>query len=236
LANDLETLRHVQRVDSDMNAIAAEEKRFREGIERATEAIRAIEGEIAALRAGHDELDRSAREIGEEIRVNSERVAKDEGKMGAVTTDKGYKAITKEMGTARKAVKAAQERLDKLTPLVEAKASEISARDAALKEKEAELERLTKERDEKSGEWARVIEEKKKEKDALAASVNKSLFKQYETIRAKRAGVGLVQVQNETCQGCFIHVPPQIYIKLQKGNEVIACPHCHRILYYEQQA
>lgn len=236
MSNHIETLRHVQKVDSEMNVMAADERRLKEGIEAAVEAIKTVETERAALQAGFDGFDRMIKELSEEIRVNSERVTKDEGKMGAVTTDKGFKAINKEMGTARKVAKVAQEKLEKITPLAEAKTAEIALSDATLKEKQAELERLRAEYDEKSGEWERARAEKRKEKEALAAAVDKSLLKQYETIRAKRAGVGLVQVLNETCQGCFIHVPPQIYIKLQKASEIIACPHCHRLLYYQQQS
>ena len=62
------------------------------------------------------------------------------------------------------------------------------------------------------------------------------IFKKYETIRAKRGGIGLAKVQDETCQGCYIHIPPQVFIILKRGvEELLTCPHCHRILYVDTQ-
>jgi len=44
--------------------------------------------------------------------------------------------------------------------------------------------------------------------------------------------VGVVNVRHETCQGCFVHIPPQMFIEVQKNNEIIRCPNCNRILYF----
>jgi predicted nucleic acid-binding Zn-ribbon protein len=36
-----------------------------------------------------------------------------------------------------------------------------------------------------------------------------------------------------TCHGCFMHLPPQLFIDIQKGHQVHSCPNCHRLLYLE---
>ena len=45
--------------------------------------------------------------------------------------------------------------------------------------------------------------------------------------------MGVVNVRQETCQGCFVHIPPQMFIEVQKNKEIIRCPNCNRILYFE---
>ena len=38
-----------------------------------------------------------------------------------------------------------------------------------------------------------------------------------------------------TCQACFMALPPQLFIEIQKGHQVHACPNCHRLLYLEEE-
>jgi hypothetical protein len=43
----------------------------------------------------------------------------------------------------------------------------------------------------------------------------------------------MVSARNETCQGCFVNVPPQMFIEVQKNNSLVRCPNCNRILYWD---
>jgi predicted nucleic acid-binding Zn-ribbon protein len=54
-------------------------------------------------------------------------------------------------------------------------------------------------------------------------------------LKEKRNGIAIVLVKNEGCQGCYVNIPPQMYNEVQKNNEIILCPNCHRILYWENK-
>jgi hypothetical protein len=70
-------------------------------------------------------------------------------------------------------------------------------------------------------------------REALTKQIEARLFKLYDTLREKRRGVGVFNVKNETCQGCFLNIPPQMYIEVQKNSALIQCPNCNRILYWD---
>ena len=70
-------------------------------------------------------------------------------------------------------------------------------------------------------------------RETLAKQLKSHLFKLYNTLRAKRRGVSVVKVSHETCQGCFLNIPPQLFIEVQKNNALMQCPHCNRILYWD---
>ena len=40
-------------------------------------------------------------------------------------------------------------------------------------------------------------------------------------------------VQGETCQGCQLQIPPQLVASVKRADDLLTCPYCHRILYYE---
>jgi predicted nucleic acid-binding Zn-ribbon protein len=45
-------------------------------------------------------------------------------------------------------------------------------------------------------------------------------------------GQAVARISNETCMGCFMNVPPQLCIEVQRGKQMISCPQCSRILYH----
>ncbi len=78
--------------------------------------------------------------------------------------------------------------------------------------------------------WKKQMERR----EALSKQIEARLSKLYNTLKEKRRGVGVVNVRNETCQGCFLNIPPQMYNEVQKNNTLIQCPNCNRILYWEE--
>jgi CheY-like chemotaxis protein len=66
--------------------------------------------------------------------------------------------------------------------------------------------------------------------------IDPKLLTKYDGIRKKRAGIGLVLVEDGTCQGCHIQLPPQLYNELQRGNTFECCPSCNRILFWRPLA
>ena len=70
-------------------------------------------------------------------------------------------------------------------------------------------------------------------REILTKQIESKLYKLYNTLKEKRQGVGVVSVKKETCQGCFVNIPPQMFIEVQKNHEIVRCPNCNRILYWE---
>ncbi len=69
------------------------------------------------------------------------------------------------------------------------------------------------------------------ERMALTTGINTFLLQEYERVFSCRGGVAIVALANETCQGCHMHLPPQMCLELQRHPKLTFCPHCHRILF-----
>jgi len=69
------------------------------------------------------------------------------------------------------------------------------------------------------------------ERTALATGISAFLLQEYERIFSRRGGVAVVALANETCQGCHMHLPPQMCLELQRRPKLTFCPHCQRILF-----
>ena len=78
-----------------------------------------------------------------------------------------------------------------------------------------------------------VLKKQIERREIVTKQLESNLYKLYNTLKEKRKGVGVVSARQETCQGCYVNVPPQMFIEVQKNNAVIRCPNCNRILYWE---
>jgi predicted nucleic acid-binding Zn-ribbon protein len=47
------------------------------------------------------------------------------------------------------------------------------------------------------------------------------------------AGLAVIEVKDEICQGCNMNIPPQLFVELKKNEEIYNCPHCRRIIFYK---
>lgn len=84
------------------------------------------------------------------------------------------------------------------------------------------LEELIKERD-----------ALKQKKDKYSKDIDPTLLFKFERI-VKSKGGGSVAVKGRVCQGCHMELPVQFVNTIKKGEEVMFCPYCSRVLYYQE--
>jgi uncharacterized protein len=59
-----------------------------------------------------------------------------------------------------------------------------------------------------------------------------TVYRRYELSRKSRRGIGIAEVVDGRCSVCHMGLRPQFFQDLRKGNEVMVCESCQRILYY----
>lgn len=114
--------------------------------------------------------------------------------------------------TVQKKVASQSEITREMKKNAEAKISELNQREVVLK---SELNRLTEKR------------------IHLAAKVDETLRMRYERLLKNKGEKVIVGVEHETCGGCHVLLPRQIILACQSNTEVITCPNCGRLLYYD---
>jgi hypothetical protein len=55
----------------------------------------------------------------------------------------------------------------------------------------------------------------------------------YNRISARiRDGVAVAEARNSSCAACFMTIRPHVMAQIRRGDEIIVCDNCSRILYY----
>jgi predicted nucleic acid-binding Zn-ribbon protein len=159
---------------------------------------------------------------------------KAEKNMDVISTQREYEALDKEIRDA--ADKEQQYRKD-----VQREERQLADLDEQLKQTSALIEQQEAELTTHRAGIETEIAEKKSKIEALEAqeielTVNldsEVLFK-FERIIRNKMGRGIVAIRSGVCMGCHMILPVQFANTIHQGEEIVFCPYCSRILYYEE--
>jgi len=70
--------------------------------------------------------------------------------------------------------------------------------------------------------------------EEISAEIDSELIRKYTIVKEKVKSRAVVAVKNAVCQGCNLNIPPQLYNDLQRFDDLKFCPHCQRIIYWEE--
>jgi predicted nucleic acid-binding Zn-ribbon protein len=159
---------------------------------------------------------------------------KAEKNMDSITTQREYEALDKEIRDASEKEQQYRKDLQKEDRLF-AELDEQQKRDAAL------IDQQEKELAEKRAGVEAEITAKKaacealvdKEKDITPGLDPDVLFK-FERIIRSKLGLGIVAIKGGVCTGCHMILPAQFANLVRSGEEIVFCPYCSRILFYQE--
>ena len=69
------------------------------------------------------------------------------------------------------------------------------------------------------------------ERQALTVQIDAASLKLYERVHEKYMMDPVIPLKGNTCTGCFMQVGPQVHVTLSKGDALVRCPGCGRIVY-----
>lgn len=156
-------------------------------------------------------------------------------KSGAVKTEKEANALKIEEDIAKEQLDAANDEIVRLDKILENKETyKKELEEEKIKQEQnineirvsikSEMEVLEKDR-------MSVYDKKTK----LVGEMNQKVLSFYEKIRKWAKNTAVVPVKKQACYGCFMKIYDKTYLSVAKGEEIITCPHCGRILYKEQE-
>jgi predicted nucleic acid-binding Zn-ribbon protein len=229
----LELLWELQKIDLDLKAIEEDRDRYPKEMKKLDERQKLERERIHKEREKLESLEKERRQKEKHLIGEQEKIKRSEGRMAEVKTNKEYQALLTEIETFKEAMGRVEEEILLIMDEIEEVKKQLSKREKEIALILEKVEAEKREIQEKMGRGEILWKEKLERKESLSKQVESNLFKLYNMLREKRQGIGMVNVRNETCQGCYVNVPPQMFIEVQKNNALIRCPNCNRILYWD---
>jgi predicted nucleic acid-binding Zn-ribbon protein len=233
----LEGLRHLldlQRLDDEL--IAAEEEHAGVPVRRAAmaEARRAGEERLVSLRQALEGAEHAQRRAEQDLQDKEALLRKLEGQQFQVKTNEAYTALLHEMDAARQAISDCETRILESMESIEAAKAALGGGERGVRD---EAERLDAE-EHALGVRAQELETElaglRARRAELCARVPRELLERYARLALRRRPV-VVLVKKELCEGCRVDIPPQDYIEILRGERIVACGRCQRILVHAEK-
>ncbi len=165
-----------------------------------------------------------------EVNATKEALEKYQEHMLTIKTNKEYDALVKEIDKSKETIASGEDKILMLMGEIEeltTKVEEFEGKcDDVKKENEAQLEHLQSQVD--SVEDKRKIKED--ERHNVEVRIPKNVMTVYERIRRGRGGMAVVGVRKRACGACFKQLEPQLIQEIKKGDRLITCDSCGRIL------
>lgn len=181
-----------------------------------------------------EELEKERSKKEKELETDKDKIRKLEAKLHEVKTNKEYQASLKEIEAAKSTNDRTEEDVLVLMDKAEDIRKDYNASLLHLKKREKEIETEKNQIEKEIQSMDKTITELKAARNKLLSVVNDHLKSIYMVLVEKRSGLAVVNVKGGVCLGCFMNIPPQLYIEVTKNKSLIQCPSCNRILYFTE--
>lgn len=235
MRKNLKVLDGLQEIDLKIDNLKGDVKGLEDGIAALEAQVAEAQSCIAEKGAALDALAEERRTIDENLATESDNIVRSEARLKEIKTQKEYQAVSKEITTAKKLkVELEEQSLQKITQIEElqkdmnGQQENLAALEQNITSRKAELQCQI-------DELNASVSAETAARDEAVKTLPASVVKRYTLLREQRRGIAVVEAREGCCAGCNMNLPPQLYNSLYRGDDLITCPHCQRILVMRQE-
>ena len=227
----IEDLSELQKIDLEVFRIDTQLRELPNKLADLKTHLDRIYGIIDRERKQLADDDKYLAELQQEVMLQNELLTKSKGKMAQSRNEREVNAAQREIDMIKGAIQVREKEILQLLETVETLKKSIAAKEDQFRElqegfqtREAETQKQIEQLDaERSAHVA--------QRAAIEKRVPRETLTLYDRIR-RRKPQAMVEVIGGNCQGCHLQIPPQIYNEVQRGERVLQCPNCTRIIYW----
>jgi hypothetical protein len=228
----LSRLISLQAFDKHLMAIMNEKRQCPAKLNALDQKITEISTEVKSAESELEALKKEHRNMDQEIATIESKIQKSNSKLDQIKSNKEYQAALKEIDELQSEKQRREDLSIELMEKIEAsernkaeKTSENKKLTEAVKKERADLKKHEAELEKKF----RSLLSKR---ETLCRDIDHTLLKRYEQLLRRKGGLAVSAVMNGVCQCCHLAIPPQKFNELIKGEKMMSCPHCMRIIYW----
>lgn len=229
---DLEKLVQLQRVDAELRrvetALAEVPRQQAEGEGRVAEERRRLE----QAREGLAESQKSRRQQEGELQDLETKRSRYKGQLMEVKTNKEYTAMLHEIEGVERDIKAREDEILLEMERAETLAADVKREEGLFKAAEERQRAEVRALEERSAALEVEREQLRSDREAVATALAEELIELYGRV-ARLRGSAVAEARDEMCQVCHVKLRPQMYVDLKHNDDIVQCPACNRILYFE---
>jgi predicted nucleic acid-binding Zn-ribbon protein len=227
----LNILYALQKFDSEIVRKKNEAEQIPHKINRYTKPLKEAESVHQEEESRYSSLEKKKRQKESDLQEITDRIEKSKERSREIKSNKEYQAHLKEIEKIEKEkylleddILYLMEELDELSQTLSQAMKKIEDEKSILNTHQRDLEQ-------QKSQLEKELSELKDKRASLIPSIQKDLYDSYMDILQKMNGLAVVDANDEVCLGCYMSIPPQLYMEIRTTNEIFQCPQCGRFLY-----
>lgn len=175
----------------------------------------------------------------EELETTEKEREANEKNMDSVQTNRDIEELSKKINEAQLKEQDLRKDLQKEEKILAEMNENINTDQLLISTQEAQLKEAQENLDKNLSLNNKELENLKKEEEKLSLLIDPEKGLNSETIIKfqriiKRNAKGIVAVRGIVCDGCHMYLPANFANEVRRGKDILFCPYCSRILFYEE--
>lgn len=229
---DIQKLIELQRIDSRIAGLRAEVAALPKEVAAIEAKLAGSKAQVEAAQTAIKTDDTARRKHESDIKDQQQKISKYRDQSLSVKTNQEYKALLTEIEHAEREIAKLEDKILEIMVAADARKETLKQAEAALKadtaENEKEKEHARRQTAEDESELAGLGEQRKQ----LRSGIGEDTLRHYDRV-LKLRGSALAPVHdNQMCGVCRVILRPQVYQDIMKGEEILHCDSCQRLLYF----
>ncbi len=232
LLNGLIALQNVEieiyKAEEGIREIPQEISEIESIISARKKSLNAVDEEISSYEERKDPLEA-------ELKENQAILDAADARIKRIKTNKEYLALQREIDLAKKRKADLEEQVLSIMEKIEKKMVDRERIQQSFKSDKVILDKKKDRLISQMKELEDILSEYKGKDKNLRKTVDASLLAKYDRIKQSKKGLAVVECYEGVCRGCHMHIQPQLFNELIRGDKLITCPACQRILYVKRK-
>jgi predicted nucleic acid-binding Zn-ribbon protein len=233
---DLKLAIRLQELDNRLGDLTREIAALPKHIAEIEKKLEIHQRKLEADRASLSANQKDRKKIEGDIQVNEQKISKLRDQMTGAKTNEQYRAFQNEIEFCEAEIRKAEDRILELMGESEPLDRNVKVAELALKEEKQQVDTEKNQTMARTAEDQKAVDQLQEERAQLAARITPKIYREYERVRKGRGGIAVAEASGGRCTACHMSIRPQYFQDLRKGEQVLSCESCARLLYYNPPA
>lgn len=189
---------------------------------------RRLEADRAALTANQ----RDRKKFEGDIQLQQQKISKLRDQTLQAKTNEQYRAFQNEIAYAEGEIRKAEDKILDLMEKSEPLEKNVKTAETELKKEQQQVENEKKVARDRTAVDQKELADVRAERQTIADQMTPKFYTEYERIRKKTKNRPIADATDGRCDACQIGLRPQLFQDLRKGDQIMFCESCGRILTY----
>lgn len=219
LAEKYEIKDNVDNLPKSLNSSMEGLEQFKTEFLQKHEECKAEKEKIAQLKS----------ELDEAIKASEES----EKGMDNIQTHREYEILNKQIDEAKAKETELRNQIAKEEKILSQLNDDVSNLEALINSTESSVNEEKAELDDKIKKNQEELEKLEEQEKQISEGIDPETLYKFQRIIIRNTK-GIVAVKGNVCEGCQMILPAQFANEVRKGDKIMFCPYCSRILFYEE--